>query len=202
MQALRDVFDSNKDGVLNASDADWQYFKVLVTVHAKRGSATTADGTTTLKSLSDLGITSINLQTTNIGTTFADGSSISGTTTFTVQAEPGKGEAGATQTAASVSFATDANGYTVQSTTTVNADGSTTIDNKALTSDGSLANETVSTTSANGLTRRLEFDNTGNGVFDQAQTGVMVARFVRQTAKVRAVNTDGKVSVDVLKTAA
>ena len=40
MQALRDVFDTNHDGVLNASDASWNSFRILVT---------NADGTTTLE---------------------------------------------------------------------------------------------------------------------------------------------------------
>ena len=52
----------------------------------------------------------------NVTQQFADGSQISGETTFT------KSD-GTTGTAASVSFATDAKGYAVTSTTTVNADG-------------------------------------------------------------------------------
>ena len=48
MQALRDVFDTNHDGKLDAGDADWNDFKVLVT---------NADGTTTMESLTQLGIT-------------------------------------------------------------------------------------------------------------------------------------------------
>jgi hypothetical protein len=160
---LSDVFDTSHDRVLSSADADWAYFKVLVTVHAKRGSATTADGTTTLKTLAELGITSINLSPNTTTTTLADGSQIQGTTTFT-RAD------GTTGKAATVAFAADRAGYTVQSTTTVNADGSTTITNRALYADGSLAQQTVLTTSANGLSRTLRYDTTGNGVFDRSQT--------------------------------
>ena len=31
MQALQDVFDTNHDGVLNASDSTWNDFRILVT---------------------------------------------------------------------------------------------------------------------------------------------------------------------------
>ena len=52
MQALEHVFDTNHDGVLNASDADWSDFYVLVT---------NADGTQTLETMAQAGVTSINL---------------------------------------------------------------------------------------------------------------------------------------------
>jgi len=142
MQALRDVFDSNGDGVFNASDAKWSQFKLLVT---------NADGTQTVETLAQAGITSINLKTDTTNIQYRDGSAITGETSFTFSN-------GTTGTVASVSFATDAPGYAVTSTTTVNADGSTTIDNKALNSIGSLANETISTTSAEG---RITNDNFG-----------------------------------------
>jgi hypothetical protein len=73
-----------------------------------------------------------------------------------------------------VTFATDANGYAVKTTTTHNADGSTTIDNAALNADGSLANETISTTSADGLTRTISYDDAGNGIIDHVQSDVTV----------------------------
>ncbi|KYG21651.1 hypothetical protein SE92_16435 [Bradyrhizobium sp. AT1] len=154
MQALRDVFDTNHDGKLDSSDTNFSAFKVLVT---------NADGTTTLKTLAELGIASINLTTDNYQNVLADGSTISGRTTYTRTD-------GSTGTAADVSLAYDANGYAMQRVVTVNADGSTTIDVKALNANGSLANETVSTTSADGLSRVVKFDHNGNGIFDQTQT--------------------------------
>ena len=74
MQALRDVFDTNHDGKLDAGDALWSEFKVLVT---------NPDGTTTLETMAQLGITSIDLNPNNNNTVLTDGSEILGETTFT-----------------------------------------------------------------------------------------------------------------------
>jgi hypothetical protein len=158
MQALEDVFDTNHDGSLDAGDADWSEFGVLVT---------NADGTATFETMAELGITAINLTTDNTDDVLADGSSITGETTYTKTD-------GSTGTAADVTFAYDSNGYATQTTTTVNADGSTSIDVRALNGDGSLANETISTVSADGLTTTLRYDHTGDGLFDQTQTDVTV----------------------------
>jgi uncharacterized protein YcsI (UPF0317 family) len=158
MQALEDVFDTNHDGKLDASDAAWNDFGVLVT---------NADGTTTFETLAQLGITSIDLTTDNTDDVLSDGSKIVGETTYT------KSD-GTTGAAADVSFAYDANGYATQQTTAANADGSTSIDVKAFNPDGSLANETISTTSADGLSVTLQYDHTGDGIFDQTQTDVTV----------------------------
>ena len=158
MQALEDVFDTNHDGKLDAGDAAFSQFKLMVT---------NADGTTTVETLAQAGITSIDLNANSVNQSFTDGSSIDGETTFT------KSD-GTTGTAATVTFATDANGYAVKTTTTHNADGSTTIDNAALNADGSLANETISTTSADGLSRTISYDDAGNGIIDHVQTDVTV----------------------------
>lgn len=159
MQALRNVFDTNHDGKLDASDADWSLFKVLVT---------NPDGTTTLKTMAELGITSINLISNNQEITLPDGSKILGTTTYTRSD-------GSTGTAADTALKYDANGYIVAQTVTTNPDGSTTIVNKATRPNGSLASETVSTVSADGKTRSVSFDNNGDGVVDRVQTDVTVA---------------------------
>ncbi|WP_436092708.1 PA14 domain-containing protein, partial [Devosia sp. LjRoot16] len=158
MQALRNVFDTNHDGKLDASDADWSLFKVLVT---------NPDGTTTLKTMAELGITSINLISDNQQITLPDGSKILGTTTYTRSD-------GSTGTAADTALKYDANGYIVTQTVTTNPDGSTTIVNKATRPNGSLASETVSTVSADGKTRSVSFDNNGDGVVDRVQTDVTV----------------------------
>ena len=50
MQALRDVFDSNHNGMLDAGDAQFSSFKIFVS---------NADGTTTLQTLAQAGIVSI-----------------------------------------------------------------------------------------------------------------------------------------------
>lgn len=52
LAALKNVFDSNQNGKLDAGDARWAAFRIIVT---------NTDGTTTLKTLAELGIQSINL---------------------------------------------------------------------------------------------------------------------------------------------
>jgi len=158
MEALKDVFDTNHDGSLDSGDADWSQFKVMVT---------NADGTTTLETLSALGITSINLTTNNEEIDFSDGSKITGTTTFTKSN-------GSTGMAADAELSYDPNGFVVAQTVTHNGDGSTTVDTKANNTDGSLANETVATTSADGNTRTTTYDDDGDGVVDQRQSDVTV----------------------------
>jgi Ca2+-binding RTX toxin-like protein len=158
MQALLDVFDTNHNGKLDSGDADWSKFKVLVT---------NPDGTTTLQTLAQLGITSINLTTNNQSVTLPDGSSIKGQTTYTRTD-------GTTGLAADVVFAYDVNGYVVQTTTTHNADGSTTIENKAFNTDGSVARDTISKTSADGKTVTISRDTNGDGVIDSIETDVTV----------------------------
>jgi hypothetical protein len=154
MQALEDVFDTNHDGVLNSSDSSWNDFRILVT---------NANGTTTLETLAQAGVTSINLEGNTVSQTLSDGSTIDSETTFTRSN-------GTTGTAASVTFADDGGNYVVQQTVTTNANGSTTVDNKAYATDGALAEEVITTTSANGLDKTTTFDWNGDGVVDQTQT--------------------------------
>jgi hypothetical protein len=158
MDALRAVFDTNHDGALDSGDTDWSEFKVLVT---------NADGTTTMETLSALGITSINLTSNNQELDLPDGSGIIGETTYTKSG-------GGTGTVADATLSYDKSGYVVASTVTNNADGSTTIDNKADNADGSLASETIQTISADGKTKTLKFDDDGDGVIDRTQTDATV----------------------------
>ncbi|MDX2263429.1 MAG: DUF4214 domain-containing protein [Hyphomicrobiales bacterium] len=158
MEALANVFDTNRDGVLDASDTQFSAFKILVT---------NADGTTTLQTLAQAGVASINLNANAVATVLPDGSQIQGQTTFTKIG-------GGTGTAATVSLTYDGQGYAVTQTVTNNPDGSTTINNKALDADGRLANETTTVTSADGLSRTVTFDADGDGVADQIQTIVTV----------------------------
>ena len=152
LQALADVFDTNHNGNLDAGDAQFASFKIMVT---------NADGTTTLQTLAQAGVTSINLTPNAAKVVLTDGSTIDGQTTFTRTN-------GTTGTVATVALTNEANGYSVARTVTHNADGSTTIDNMALNPDGSVANETIGTTSADGRTRTLSFDR--NGVIEWAST--------------------------------
>lgn len=93
MAALRSRFDSNNDGKLNATDAEFAKFKVMVT---------NADGTKTAKTLAQLNITEINLKTDATLISFADGSQVTGQTTFTM--------GGVVKTAAAVTLVPEADG--------------------------------------------------------------------------------------------
>ena len=154
MQALAHVFDTDNDGSLDAGDDQFASFKVLVT---------NADGTTTLKTLAEAGITSINLIPDATRIVLPDGSTIDGQTTFTRSG-------GGTGTAAAVTLMADMAGYVLEQTVTHNGDGSTTIDSTALNPDGSVAYEIIGVTSADGNTRTLSVDGDGDGVIDQVQT--------------------------------
>ncbi|MGX7872786.1 beta strand repeat-containing protein [Mesorhizobium sp. ORM6] len=149
LQALKDVFDTNHDGKLDAGDADWSMFKVMVNGQ--------------MVSLASLGITSIDLTPTGSGRTFSDGSAITGTTTYT------KSDGTAGQVGDAV-LASDSNGYLVSQTQSTNADGSVTTDIVGYNADGSKAFENVVTVSSNGLNKTTKYDDNGDGVFDRTQT--------------------------------
>ncbi len=153
-QALLAVFDTNRDGKLSASDIDWALFKVLVT---------NTDGSTTLKTMTELGITEIDLTTNNQDVVLEDGSRITGTTTY-------KKSDGSTGAVADTALRYDSRGYVVTETKTTNPDSSITVENRAVRTDGSIASVTTTTTSADGLSRTIEFDNDGDGVVDRVQT--------------------------------
>ena len=164
MEALRDVFDTNHDGKLDAGDADFAQFKLMVT---------NPDGTTSVETLAQAGITSIDLQANSVTRSYADGSSIDGETTYT------KAD-GSTGTAASVTLEQVAAGTVLETPlVTHNPDGSTTVDNVTVHPDGSLASETISTTSADGQSKTLAFDDSGNGIIDRRDGGRSEGRDLR-----------------------
>ena len=74
MQSLANVFDTDRDGRLDSGDAQFSKFKLLVT---------NADGTTTLKTLAQAGVTSIDLIPDAEKVVLPDGTTIDGQTTFT-----------------------------------------------------------------------------------------------------------------------
>jgi len=69
MQALLDVFDTDHDGSLDAGDTGFSSFKLMVT---------NADGTTSVETLAQAGIASINLTADQTQQSLPDGSSIDG----------------------------------------------------------------------------------------------------------------------------
>jgi hypothetical protein len=73
LEALRSVWDTNGDGKLTAADTEFAKFKVLVT---------NADGTTTVQTLTQLGVTEINLTADTTYIESLDGSLITGQTTY------------------------------------------------------------------------------------------------------------------------
>ncbi len=158
MQALRQVFDSNGNGLLDAGDARWSQFKVMVT---------NGDGTITQKTLAELDIQSINLAVDETKIAFDGGSSIDGQTTFTRTN-------GTTGLAATVTVAVDTNGFVVTETQSTDASGNRTIVNRAVDRDGQLVSETTRITSANGLSVTSRFDDEGDGVVDRVLTDVTV----------------------------
>ncbi|WP_018011479.1 hypothetical protein [Sinorhizobium medicae] len=148
LEAIRNVFDTNGNGRLDAGDARWSEFKVLV------------DGT--MVTLDSLGIASIDLTPKGSGQNFADGSAILGTTTFTRTD-------GSTGTVGDAALAVDGNGYLIRRSSETSADGSTTEDVFGYSPDGRLAFRNLITRSADGQSTHTQFDDDGNGTFDRSQ---------------------------------
>lgn len=97
MEALRSYFDTNGDGKLTSADAAFASFKVLVN---------DAAGLTTVMTLTQLGITSINLTEDSTRIELPDGSVIEGQATF-------KKSDGTTGTVASTMLMAEADGHRV-----------------------------------------------------------------------------------------
>jgi Ca2+-binding RTX toxin-like protein len=159
-EAVRNVFDTNRNGKLDAGDTRWGDFRVVV------------DGQ--VKTLTELGIASIDLVSNKAGYAFSDGSGITGEATFTRTN-------GTTGVAADASLVFDAEGVNTSVLTTQNADGSTTILTIAKARDGSISATTKRTITANGLNETLVFDDDGDGVTDRSQT---IARTTSGTQKI------------------
>ncbi|PQZ61796.1 hypothetical protein CQ057_22730 [Ochrobactrum sp. MYb49] len=147
-EALRQVFDTNGNGKLDAGDAQWASFRVAVGDQ--------------LVSLDDLGITSIDLTPTGSGQTFADGSAITGTSTYT------KSD-GTTGTVGDAVLVVDPNGYRIEESAATLPDGSTIKTIRGYLESGQLAFINEITTGADGLTRSTQFDDNGDGIFDRSQ---------------------------------
>jgi trimeric autotransporter adhesin len=154
LEALRNVFDSNGDGVFDASDAKFALFKIEVT---------NADGSTSVMTLAQAGITSINLKADQTNVHYADGSAITGQTTFTRSN-------GTTGTVANTVLAADVNGYAITQTVSTDAGNNRVVTNTAYGDDGAIASVTKSVTSADGKVITITYDNNGDGVTDKSQT--------------------------------
>ncbi|TPI53300.1 adhesin, partial [Mesorhizobium sp. B3-1-8] len=173
LDALKSVFDTNHNGMLDAGDDRWADFKVMV------------DGQ--LVSLASLGIASIGLTATGSGENFADGSAITGIATYTRT----DGTTGAVGDAV---LASDANGYIIKTTTMSNGDGSKTTTLGGYDKDGTLAFQNRVTVSVDGLSTTTQFDDDGNGTYERSQTDVAtITAGVRQRV-VSDFKTDGSLA--------
>lgn len=184
MQALRQVFDTNGNGLLDAGDAQWSKFRVMVT---------NADGTTTTRTLAELGIQSINLTTDETHYAFKDGSTIEGETIFTrTDSTIGK--------AVSMALAGEAAGYVVTETRTVDAAGAVTVFLDVRGADGALVRTMSRVTSADGNDVTIRFDDDGNGVVDRVLTDVSVLNADGSRTRTEASRTGAGVLIDTKTT--
>ena len=175
MAALRSRFDSNGDGKLTAADAEFGNFKVMVT---------NADGSQTARTLAQLGITEITLKTDATLISFADGSQITGQTTFTM--------GGVVKTAAAVTLVSEADGHKLETT----VDGAVTTYTQKDSAGHVLSVETsevqtLGTQDAPGfaITTTNRYDDNGDGSFDRAQ---VITRVVVTSTQVNGVWTPSK----------
>lgn len=154
LDALRSVFDSNGDGVFDANDAEFANFKVMVT---------NADGSTTAKTLAELGITSIDLTGDATLKELSDGSVVTSETTFTRTD-------GTTGTAADTQLTYERDNNRVEQVDSVDGAGVRTEVSTRYNADGSIDFEVTSITSADGSSVTNLWDKVGDGVVDFIQT--------------------------------
>jgi hypothetical protein len=154
MEALRSYFDTNGDGKLTSADANFAKFKVLVT---------NPDGSTTVKTLTQLGITEINLTEDTTRIELPDGSVIEGQTTFTRSN-------GTTGTVASTSLVAEADGHRVTEVVTTDGSGNRVVTSTAYDAGGEFlySIRSVATPSGSNITNHCDDD--GDGVVDRIQS--------------------------------
>lgn len=153
LEALRSIWDTNGDGKLSAADAEFAKFKVLVT---------NADGSTTVMTLTQLGITEINLTANTVNIELPDGSVITGQTTF-ARAN------GTTGTVANTTLTADAAGYRVVEVVAADASGNRVVTQTGYAADGGVAFKIVTTTNPSGNQVLRLYDDNGDGVVDRVQ---------------------------------
>ena len=153
LEALRSIWDTNGDGKLTAADAEFAKFKVLVT---------NADGSTTVMTLAQLGITEINLTANTVNIELPDGSVITGQTTFT-RAN------GTTGTVANTTLTADSAGYRVVESAVTNIANERVLTQTGYDKDGGVAFRVVSVTNPSGTASLRFYDDNGDGVTDRVQ---------------------------------
>ena len=154
IDALRAVFDSNGDGVLDASDTEFANFKLMVTE---------ADGSRIVKTLGQESIVEIDLSADATMIELPDGSMITGKTTFTRSG-------GATGTVAEATLIAEAASYRVDVSESTDGAGTRTAVSTGYDGSGAVAFVTTSVTTSDGASRTLSYDDNGDGVVDRLQT--------------------------------
>jgi hypothetical protein len=149
LEALRSVFDTNGDGKLSGSELD--NFRVMVTQ---------ADGTTIVQTMTQLGITEIDLMGDATHIELPDGSVITGQTTFTMN--------GQTRTVGEMVLATDGRGYRLEETESTSG-GVTTRDIEAYGAGGELAWAIHVVAATDGSNTVNSYDDDGDGIVDRVQ---------------------------------
>ncbi|MEM9128299.1 MAG: DUF4214 domain-containing protein [Pseudomonadota bacterium] len=158
IEAVRSVFDSNDDGEFDANDDAWSQFKVLVT---------NANGSRETKSLTELGITSIDLTADATNIELPDGSIITGKTTFT------KSD-GTTGTVADTLLVSEAVSYRIEESETTDGNGVRTHIQTGYGADGTISFVITSVTTANGSSITNSYDDNGDGIVDRIQKIIRV----------------------------
>jgi hypothetical protein len=151
LEALRSVWDTNGDGKLTAADTEFAKFKVLVT---------NADGSTTVMTLAQLGVTAINLTANAVNIGLPDGSTITGQTTFT-RAN------GTTGVVANTTLVAEADGHRVVELVATDGSGNRVVTQTGYGADGGVAFRIVTTTSPSGNAVLRLYDDNGDGVTDR-----------------------------------
>jgi Ca2+-binding RTX toxin-like protein len=182
LDALRSIFDSNGDGILNGQDAAFHDFKIL---------ATESDGSTIARTLDNLGIESIDLTGDSTHIDLPDGTTIIGQTEFTRTD-------GSTGTVADAALVADAEGLRVEQTESTDGNGNRTLETVAYDGEGTIAYTVSSVFSPDGSDISHAYDDNGDGAIDRLQT-ITVADISGDTVKT-VTNYLGAVLADAIMT--
>jgi Ca2+-binding RTX toxin-like protein len=154
IEAVRSVFDSNGDGVLDEADEAFSDFKIMVT---------NSDGSRTAKTLTELNITSIDLTADATRIDLPDGSVITGQSSFT-RAD------GSTGTVADTSLVSEAQGRRVEQAESTDGIGNRVEVSTGYAADGSVDFVITSVSSPDGSQISNSYDDNGDGIVDRLQT--------------------------------
>jgi Ca2+-binding RTX toxin-like protein len=153
LAALRSVFDTNGDGKLTAADAAFAQFKLEVT---------NADGSTSILTLAQAGITEINLIPDATDIILPDGSRITGQATFL------KSD-GSTGLVANTILTAELDGKRIVQVISTDGSGNRVVDTSAFSADGTLFYSIKSVSNTTGTAITNSYDDDGDTVYDRVQ---------------------------------